>query len=434
MFEYHYSYRLKLSKIQNMFNHFFRGKLIVSLQKRSINKRQIMLGIFFTSFLIVTTDSSMSIVLSQIINDLVGDSSLLFSLIGTMVFTGNLVMIYPLTKLSDRIGRKKTFIISHSIVVLGTFLMVFASQYWMILVLRFVLGLASTAGVLSALVIDHFPEEERGKPLSMFSLGLVAGYLVGSLLGGPIYNIFSDPKFSFLIIGIFPILSVASIIVNLEDAPKAEHSDKLEEMNISMKVSLKFVKSNKGLIGTLILNFFNLVIISGSGAYAITMIFTHFEQSGIVGGLYLLPVQIVEIIMFILLSRIKNFDKLFKMLIGLIFILIGFAITFAFGIDDLRVFSISIAFFGISITSLMQSADAISHKLIPNEHKSNLASIYRFVGIAGNIIGPVLFGAITDYVWIYSPGLFVIIALIISELLYWKWISKAQNIKLEHEI
>ena len=138
-------------------------------------------------------------------------------------------------------------------------------------------------------------------------------------------------------------------------------------------------------------------------------------------------------IMFIILGRVKNFDKVFKMLLGLMVILIGFAISFAFGLNDPLFFSICIAFFGIGIASLMQSADAISHKLIPKEHKSNLASIYRFVGILGNIVGPVIFGIIAN-IWVYLPGYFLIIILIIAELLYWKWISKAQVTTLEKHI
>ncbi len=396
------------------------------LQSKKISFSHLNTGIFFLSFCMVVLDSAMVIILAPITENLVGDSSFLYSLIGTMVYLGNIAMLYPLVILSEKIGRKNTIILSLLLTVIGTFLLAFATKYWIILVLRFILGLCSLAGVFSALVIDHYPEGERGKPLSLFSIGLVIGFLIGTVGGGPLYELCKQRN-SFFILTVFAVLGVINAIFNIKDAPNWKFNKYQQKSSvISMIETWKFTKRNKAIIGTLILNFTMMIIMSGSGTYGVYVILTHFGLSPLVGGLYLLPIQLTQVVLFAILGRTKNFDMIYKIQIGIILILIGFGISFAF-IDNSILFAICITFFGAPMVIVLQSADSISHKLIPQEHKSNLVSIYRFVGIIGNILGPVLFGAMTDYIWIYSPGLFIILILIFLELIYWKWISKNQS-------
>jgi len=403
----------------------------MSMQKRKINLWQINLGVFLLSFITVTLDSSIIIVLAPIVDSLMGDSGFYFGLIGTMVYVGNIVMVYSLVKISDWIGRKRTFMIANIITVIATFLLLFASKYWVILILRFVFGLNSQAGILSAYVIDHFPENERGKPLAMFSIGIVGGYLIGTIIGGPIYSQFGAVN-SFLILGFISLLGVVNGMINIKNAPKMEINNKQEDRSGSKLNTWIFIRQNKSIVGIIILNFFNMLSISGAGTYAIFMIFTHFNLPELTGGLYLLPIQIIEVVAFALLgARVKNFNKTYKLLIGIIIVLNGFGVSFLFFENPIQ-FAVCCAFFGVAIAIIMQSTDAISHKLIPPEYKTNLVSIYRFVGILGNIMGPVLFGLLTDYIWIYSPGYFFIIGLILVEVLYWKWISKEQAVRIEN--
>ena len=399
-------------------------------QQRKVILIQLSIGLFLISFMFVIIDVSMSIALADIVKNLVGDSGFLFSLVASIVFLGNIIMIFPLAKLSDRIGRKNTLIISISISMMGILLLYFATQFWMILVLRFVIGLNSIMGVISALVIDHFPEEERGKPLSMYSIGLVAGYLVGSIFGGPIYSWLGE-KNTFLFLGGVAFIGILNVLVNIKDATKTETSLAQEEGDKPKPKTWFYIRQNRSIIALLGLNFFNMLAISGSGSYAVYVIFTHFNLSDLTGGLYLIPVQIVEVVMFAVLgARVKNFDKVYKLMFGVIVILIGFTISFIFLEHPIQ-FSMVAAFFGMGIAIIMQSSDAISHKLIPLEHKTNLVSIYRFVGLVGNILGPILFGLMVDYIWVYSPGIFFAIGLLFVELLYWKWINKGQTVKLE---
>lgn len=392
-----------------------------------------MIGIFLLSFLMVILDTTMTFVLEPIITGLVGDSGLFFSMIGSVVYIGNILFLYPLVKLSDRIGRKKTILISLGMTVIGTFFLYFASQYWMILLLRFIIGFNSLAGVISALTMDHFPEEERGKPLSMFSIGLVAGFLIGTLVGGPVYALFG-PRNSFIVLAIFAFFGVLSAFIFIKDATKTEIREKQEEiLNLPIKDTWEFLQHNNAIIGTLILNFIIMIIMSGSGTYGIFMVLNHFDLEPIIGGLYLLPIQLIQIFLFIILGRVKNFKKSYAILWGVIIIMMGFGISFFFWDNPIQ-FSVSICFFGAAMVIVMQSADSISHMLIPQVHKSNLVSIYRLVGIIGQIIGPALFGLLTDFIWVYSPGIFIIIASILMELIFWKWICKEQALKVENQI
>jgi len=96
-----------------------------------------------------------------------GDSSM-FGLTFTFFSAGKLLMMFPMARLSDRIGRKPVLLVTFLLYSLGTFLAGLAPTIELFLIFRFVKGMSSYEAVSLALINDLFPEGKRNKPIAFF--------------------------------------------------------------------------------------------------------------------------------------------------------------------------------------------------------------------------------------------------------------------------
>jgi len=117
---------------------------------------------------------------------------MIYSLTGMLYNLGKLLMMIPLAKLSEKIGKRKTLLLSFSFTIWAILLMFLSSSLWLILLGRFLMGMNAFAGLTFALIDDFYTEQTRGKPVSWFSATLLSGFLLGSLLGGNIHSWLGD--------------------------------------------------------------------------------------------------------------------------------------------------------------------------------------------------------------------------------------------------
>jgi EmrB/QacA subfamily drug resistance transporter len=112
------------------------------------------------------------------------------------------MMIYLLTisalllsfgRLSDIKGRRWVFCRGFFLFALGSFFCGIAgSAIWLILARSFQgIGAAMIMACSTALVVDTFPENERGKALGMIGTVVASGLMIGPALGGLILDFFS---------------------------------------------------------------------------------------------------------------------------------------------------------------------------------------------------------------------------------------------------
>jgi hypothetical protein len=79
---------------------------------------------------------------------------------------------------------------------------------------------------------------------------------------------------------------------------------------------------------------------------------------------------------------------------------------------------------------MIQANDTMSFSVIPNELKDEALGIYKLMTVASGIIGPLLFGLLSEYVWIFAPIVLFPLMTILSGVLY-KYIvqpTQAKNI------
>ncbi len=108
-----------------------------------------------------------------------------FAFTASLLFIGAVIGVFSMGTVVDRIGRRITFIMTLSLVVIFSVLSAFVTTPLELNILRFLLGFATGADYPAAMTIvsEFLPSKERGRGITYlwagFTLGGVAAYLVG---------------------------------------------------------------------------------------------------------------------------------------------------------------------------------------------------------------------------------------------------------------
>ena len=147
------------------------------------------LGLLFATYACSFADRSILSVLQQPIKEelLLSDAQL--GLLGGFAFAALYSTLgIPIARLAERGGRRT--IISFSLLLWSamTALCGTAQSYGALFALRMGVGVGEAGGnpPAQSLIADYFPPERRATALSIYSLGISAGIVAGSVLGGAI--------------------------------------------------------------------------------------------------------------------------------------------------------------------------------------------------------------------------------------------------------
>ena len=127
-----------------------------------------------------------SILMEQIKADLGLSDTQLGWLVGPAFVIVHVLFQLPLARLADYTNRRNMIAIAMSLWSLFTMAAGFAKSFPMLLATRMGVGIteAGCSPPMASLLSDYFSEERRGRAMSIFTLGGVAGIGAGMLLGG----------------------------------------------------------------------------------------------------------------------------------------------------------------------------------------------------------------------------------------------------------
>jgi EmrB/QacA subfamily drug resistance transporter len=149
------------------------------------NLRRILIGLMVPMGMTVLNMSMFSIGLPSIRSNFAIQPDLVAWLV--TAYTLPFVIFMPLYgRLGDGLGKRRLFLMGLVIFALGTFVAMFASNLWLLMIGRIVQGIG-TAGVnplCIAIISDFFPAAQRGKALGTWSSAGPAISMVGPFLGG----------------------------------------------------------------------------------------------------------------------------------------------------------------------------------------------------------------------------------------------------------
>lgn len=97
-----------------------------------------------------------------------------------------LLATFPIAILTDRHGRRAVMLWGLAGLGITTLVFAFSTQYWLLVLARFLQGIAGSATWLPgmALLADHFPSESRGKAMGTAFAAANLGVLIGPPLSG----------------------------------------------------------------------------------------------------------------------------------------------------------------------------------------------------------------------------------------------------------
>ena len=132
----------------------------------------------------------------------------------------------PIARWADRYNRVN--IVSVSIAVWSTMTAIsgFTANFWQLLAARVGVGVgeAGASPPSHSIISDYFPHGERGRALSVYSMGIYMGILVGFLLGGWI-NQFFGWRAAFLVVGLPGVLMAVIVKLTLREPPRGQMDD-----------------------------------------------------------------------------------------------------------------------------------------------------------------------------------------------------------------
>jgi EmrB/QacA subfamily drug resistance transporter len=177
------------------------------------NKYKILSVICLTASLVPFTSNSINLALKEIATDLSMDAISL-SWVVTIIMIPSALLQIPFGKAGDMFGRKKVLTTGVVLFSLASFGCVFVENGNVLLLMRFIQGIASAMlfGVSVAIITNVFTREERGKAIGIQTAIVYLALSAGPVLGGMLTHYFGWRSI-FLVTACLGTLSFIGIIL-----------------------------------------------------------------------------------------------------------------------------------------------------------------------------------------------------------------------------
>ena len=174
---------------------------------KEVNKTILLVATMATHFFNPFMGAAVNVALKKIGTDF-SMSAVGLSWVSMSYLLASVIFLVPFGKLGDTWGRTKMFLYGTIFFTITTFLCAFVPNSTLLIVMRFLQGMASAmmTGTLMAIVISAFPPEKRGKMIGLNVSAVYIGSSLAPMLGGLITDAFSWRS-------IFLINAVASTLI-----------------------------------------------------------------------------------------------------------------------------------------------------------------------------------------------------------------------------
>lgn len=155
------------------------------MNTETTSKRSVLLVATFAAFLTPFIGSAVNLALPSIGKDL-GATAIGLGWVISSFLLSSAVFLLPMGHLADIKGRKKIFSLGILLFTVTTFLIIFAGNITILIILRIFQGLASAMifGTSLAIITSVFGPGERGKAMGINVMAVYLGLSVGPVIGG----------------------------------------------------------------------------------------------------------------------------------------------------------------------------------------------------------------------------------------------------------
>ena len=162
-----------------------------------------------------------------------------------------------------------------------------AANFWQLLLARIGVGIGEAGGSPPAhsMISDYYPKEQRATALSIYSMGIYIGILLGYLLGGWLDEYFGWRK-ALMVLGI-PGIAYAILFYFTVQEPVRGHADNIAAREIEMPSLMDVIRlliSRKSFIYIAIACGLNSFVLYGVGNWTPSfLVRLHGMESGEIG-------------------------------------------------------------------------------------------------------------------------------------------------------
>lgn len=152
----------------------------------------------------------------------------------------------PIARMADKGQRRNVIAVSVTVWSLFTALCGSAQNFWQLFAARFGVGVGEAGGSPPAhsMVSDIFPVSERATALSIYSLGVYGGILVGYVGGAYLVQWF-DWRVAFVVVGLPGILLAILLRLTVKEPPRGFSEARADTAETSFKEVLALLWSRK---------------------------------------------------------------------------------------------------------------------------------------------------------------------------------------------
>lgn len=189
------------------------------------NKNILLVIILITSFINPFLSTSVNLALPKISEEF-AVNAITMSWVTMAFLLSSAVLLVPMGRVADIIGRKKVFIIGNIIVTLASLINAFSVSGFMLILFRVIQGIGSamvfSTGV--AIITSAFAPHERGKAIGINVSAVYIGLSAAPIIGGLLIQ-----AFGWRSIFILPVIFGVFVIVSTSIAVKSEWAEAKSE-------------------------------------------------------------------------------------------------------------------------------------------------------------------------------------------------------------
>jgi len=327
----------------------------------------------------------------------------------------------PSGALSDVIGRKKTMLIGLVVFAVMPFAYLFVRDYQMLIVIRFIHGLATAVyGPVSMAVVADVAGVRKGELLSWFSSVTIIGNLFGAPLGGFILHrtsgasspLMGDFQIAYLVSGFAGLMSLILGLGVLKGESSPEKRNGSGEVYRRFISGIKEVMSDRRIVVTSSMEGLQNMTVGALEAflpiYAVKVAGLNAFHAGLLWG--------VQVVITIISKPVmgKTSDRYGRkplITAGMVLCALSFgAIPL---LKDFYLLAIAAIFFGLGESFVTSSSAALVADVCKEKHFGTAMGTFGTIFDIGHASGPILAGLLIAQIgylysfWIMSAALLV---------------------------
>ncbi len=366
------------------------------------------ISISLTQFLIFVAFYTLLTTLPIFVIQELGGTEAEGGLVVTSMLLAAIIMRPFSALLLQKTGKKQGLILSVAMFVIITFLYVFVDSFILLLIVRFVHGLAFgiVTTATGAIAADIIPSSRRGAGLGYFAMAMNLAVVVGPFIGLTFIQ-YTSFKQLFLVLGLLMVVTIinATMIQIDEQVPKSQDIAK-------MKWTVHDFLELRSLPIALICS---LIALSYSSVMSFISVYSNSLGLASTAGYFFVVFAVVMIASRPYLGR--TFD-----LKGPKYVIIPCLFIFALGLFALSVTDsswmllLSAALIGLGFGTLLPSFQTMAIQAAPNNRSSHATSTFFILYDSGMATGSLIWGAIISYIGfssLYLLNAFIILGVIL---------------------